>query len=172
MSCASVEALIDWAAEGDEAVELHLLDCHDCATRALSVLALAEALREVVIAGGVQMSVSRGLLAALARLGVKVQTFRLAEGAVVPCEAAHDRGLIVLELPIALREQADLSMLGPDGSLLLSAEDLAYRPGAEEVLLSAPAQAWAGIPAMNVTFRLTSGGQAHDFTMEHRAAEP
>ncbi len=175
MSCASFADLVDWTAgvaDGD-ALEEHLFACDSCAERAERVLALAEAVRDVTAEGGVQMSLVRALADAMQERGVTVQEFVL-KADPVPCDAAHDRGIIVLRLPVAPGrvERIDLEMLGPGETLLRSVDDLAFSPGEDAVLLGQPASEWRHAPPMTVTFRLLAHADGRsvalgDFVLAH-----
>jgi len=99
----SLGDLIDYAAgelSGDEAaaVETHLFSCAECAKRAAEVDALIGAIHRAVGSGEVGGFVTDDVLNRLARDGVRVRSFALSPGAVVPCAVWEDDELMVLRL--------------------------------------------------------------------------
>jgi hypothetical protein len=95
--------LTDYAAgelpEADAAaLEAHLFSCADCAARAADFDALLCAIPRAVCSAEVGGLVTDDVLNRLARDGVRVRTFTLAPGAVVPCAVWDDDELMVLRL--------------------------------------------------------------------------
>ena len=95
--------LTDYAAgelpEADAAAfEEHLFSCADCGARAGKFDALVRAIRPAVRSAEVGGFVTDGVLNRLAREGVRVRTFALSPGAVVPCAVWEDDELMALRL--------------------------------------------------------------------------
>src|SRR5262245_15501532 len=80
------------------AIEEHLFSCADCAARAAELDALVRAIRPAVRSAQVGGFVTDAVLNRLAREGVRVRTFALSPGAVVPCAVWDDDELMVLRL--------------------------------------------------------------------------
>ena len=80
------------------AIEEHLFSCADCAARAAELEALVRAIRPAVRSAQVGGFVTDAILNRLAREGVRVRTFTLSPGAVVPCAVWDDDDLMVLRL--------------------------------------------------------------------------
>jgi anti-sigma factor RsiW len=80
------------------AIEDHLFSCADCAARARWFDALVEAIRPAVRSAAVGGFVTDAVLNRLARDGVRVRTFALSPGAVVPCAVWDDDDLMALRL--------------------------------------------------------------------------
>lgn len=95
--------LTDYAAgelpEADAAaIEDHLFTCAACGARAAEFDGLLRALRTAVRSAEVGGFVTDGVLNRLAREGVRVRTFALSPGAVVPCAVWEDDQLMALRL--------------------------------------------------------------------------
>jgi anti-sigma factor RsiW len=80
------------------AFEEHLFSCADCAARAAEFDALIGAIRPAVRSAEVGGFVTDEVLNRLAREGVRMRTFTLAPGAVVPCAVWDDDELMALRL--------------------------------------------------------------------------
>lgn len=95
--------LTDYAAgelpEADAAtVEEHLFACADCGARAAEFDALARAIRPAVRSADVGGFVTDAVLNRLARDGVRVRTYALSPGAIVPCAVWEGDELMALRL--------------------------------------------------------------------------
>jgi anti-sigma factor RsiW len=95
--------LTDYAAgdlpEADAAaIEEHLFTCADCAARAAEVDALLRAIAPAARSAAVGGFVTDAVLNRLARDGVRVRTYALSPGAVVPCAVWGDDELLALRL--------------------------------------------------------------------------
>ena len=88
------------------ALEEHLFSCVECGTRAAELDALVRAIRPAIRSADVGGFVTDAVLNQLARDGVRMRTFTLSPGAIVPC-AVWD----VDEL-MALRLRADFGTAG------------------------------------------------------------
>jgi len=88
------ELSLDAAAE----VETHLFSCADCARRAAELDALVGAIHQAVESAEVGGFVTDDILNRLAREGVRVRSFALSPGAVVPCAVWEDDELMALRL--------------------------------------------------------------------------
>jgi len=95
--------LIDYAA-GDlpeseaAAVEEHLFSCADCAARAAELDGLVRALPPALRSAEVGGFVTDAVLNRLARDGVRVRSYALSPGAIVPCAVWEDDELMALRL--------------------------------------------------------------------------
>ena len=79
-------------------IEEHLFSCADCGARAAGFDALVRAIRPAVQSAEVGGFVTDALLNRLARDGVRVRTYALSPGAVVPCAVWDDDELMALRL--------------------------------------------------------------------------
>jgi anti-sigma factor RsiW len=95
--------LTDYAAgelpEADAAaIEEHLFSCADCGARAAEFDALVGAIRPAVRSAEIGGFVTDAVLNRLAREGVRVRSYALSPGAVVPCAVWNDDELMALRL--------------------------------------------------------------------------
>jgi anti-sigma factor RsiW len=95
--------LVDYAAgdlpEAEAAViEEHLFSCADCGARAAEFDALVRAIAPAVRSGEVGGFVTDAVMNQLAREGIRVRTFALSPGAVVPCAVWDDDEVIAMRL--------------------------------------------------------------------------
>ena len=80
------------------AIEEHLFSCAECGARAAELEAMVRAIRPAVRSAEVGGFVTDAVLNQLAREGVRVRTFALSPGAVVPCAVWDDDELMALRL--------------------------------------------------------------------------
>src|SRR5688500_12441451 len=80
------------------AIEEHLFSCADCGARAAEFDALVRAIRPAVRSAEVGGFVTDAVLNRLAREGVRVRTYTLSPGAIVPCAVWDDDEVMVLRL--------------------------------------------------------------------------
>lgn len=80
------------------AIEEHLFSCADCGARAAEFDALVRAIRRAVGSAAVGGFVTDAVLNRLAREGIRVRTFTLSPGDVVPCAVWDDDQVMVLRL--------------------------------------------------------------------------
>jgi hypothetical protein len=95
--------LIDYAAgelpeNETAAVEEHLFSCAECGARAAEFDALARAIGPAVRSGEVGGFVTDDVLNRLSREGIRVRTYALSPGAVVPCAVWDDDEVIAMRL--------------------------------------------------------------------------
>ena len=79
-------------------IEEHLFSCTDCGARAAEVDALVRAIPPAVRSAEVGGFVTDAVLNRLARHGVRVRTYALSPGAIVPCAVWSDDELLALRL--------------------------------------------------------------------------
>ena len=80
------------------AIEDHVFSCVDCGARAAGLDALMRGIGSAVRSAGVSGFVTDAILNRLARDGVRVRTFALSPGAVVPCAVWEGDELMVIRL--------------------------------------------------------------------------
>jgi anti-sigma factor RsiW len=80
------------------AIEEHLFSCADCSARVAEFDALVRAIPPAVRSGEVAGFVTDAVLNQLAREGVRVRTFCLSPGAIVPCAVWDDDEVMALRL--------------------------------------------------------------------------
>jgi anti-sigma factor RsiW len=80
------------------AIEEHLFSCADCGRRAAEFDAFVRAIQPALGSAEVGGFVTSAILNRLAREGVRMRTFALSPGAIVPCAVWDDDELMVLRL--------------------------------------------------------------------------
>ena len=80
------------------ALEEHLFSCADCGARAAEFDGLVRAIRPAFRSAEVGGFVTDAILNRLSREGVRVRTYALSPGAVVPCAVWEDDEVLVLRL--------------------------------------------------------------------------
>ena len=95
--------LVDyWAGdlpEGDaSSLEEHLFVCNDCAQHLADIESLTRALGQVIRGARFGAIVTEAVLNRLARDGVRVRTFTLSPGDVVPCAVWNDDDVMAVRL--------------------------------------------------------------------------
>jgi anti-sigma factor RsiW len=80
------------------AIEAHFFSCAECGARAAEFDALVDGIRSAVQTAAVGGFVTDAVLNRLARDGVRVRTYALSPGAIVPCAVWDDDELLALRL--------------------------------------------------------------------------
>jgi anti-sigma factor RsiW len=160
-------ALTDYAAgelaEAEAAaVEDHLFSCADCAARAAELDALVRAIPPAVRSAAVGGFVTDALLNQLAREGVRVRTFALSPGAIVPCAVWEDDELMVLRLGGDVGSAGEFTLterVGGTEVVRARGQVAASRGG--EILYAEPAARIRELPLVEVEVLLTAheGGE-------------
>jgi anti-sigma factor RsiW len=149
------------------AIEEHLFSCADCGARAAELDALMRAIRPAVRSAQVGGFVTDAVLNRLARDGVRVRTFALSPGAIVPCAVWADDELMALRLRGDFGGAGEFTM-----SQRVAGNEVARvtghaAPGAHgEIIFVLPAASVRELPVVHVDVRLT----AHDASGEREVA--
>lgn len=157
-----------------DAIEDHVFTCAECARRLAEGEAMARAVATVVRDGRFQSVVTDALLNRLANDGVRIRTYVLEPGTVVPCSVWTDDDLVVA------RVRADFS--GADSVTLVtrraSGEEISrlsgvvVRPGQREIINAIPAAHLRRLPSSQVRLTVTTQGEGGertlgDYVLEH-----
>ncbi|AMY06998.1 putative transmembrane transcriptional regulator (anti-sigma factor) [Luteitalea pratensis] len=145
------------AAADAAAIEEHLFACADCGARAAEFDAVVRAIPPALRSADVGGFVTDDVLNRLAREGVRVRTFALSPGAIVPCAVWADDELMVLRLrgdfgsatEFTLSERAaGTELVRVSGQIVPSADG--------EVIYTLPAKSIRHLPVVNVEILLTA----------------
>jgi anti-sigma factor RsiW len=174
------EVLVDyWTGDLDPGagarVEAHVFACATCARRLEDVAALGRSIATAVRAGHFQAVVSDGLINTLSRDGLRLRTYTLEPGAVVPCGVWSDDDLVVTRLrgDFGGLESVSVVMRGPTGFEVSRSGDLPVRPGQQELVRATSAARLRELPAVRLTILITGrsvDGQTRtvgEYTLEH-----
>jgi len=154
--------LIDYAA-GElsdaeaAAIEDHLFSCADCGARAAELDALLRAIGPAVRSAEVGGFVTEAVLNRLARDGVRVRTYALSPGAVVPCAVWDGDELMALRLHADLDGVSEVTLTHRVAGTEISrvtGEVAASARG--EVIYAVPAARVRQLPVVEVEVVLTA----------------
>ena len=139
------------------AVEAHLFTCADCGARAAELDAVVRAIPSAVRSADVAGFVTDAVLNQLAREGVRVRTFALSPGAVVPCAVWEDDELMALRLRgdfggatefTLVERAADTELVRVTGEVTPSSYG--------EIIYAMPAESIRHLPVVDVDILLTT----------------
>lgn len=170
-----------WAGElqaGDEShIEAHVFACPACAAVLAEGEMLATGIRHVVRSGAFQSLVSEAVLNRLARDGVRVRTFAVRPGEVVPCAVWEDDEVIVTRLTgdFSGADTVSLVCTLASGEELSRSDGVSVRPDQRELLTAFSAAALRRLPAIAVQLRVTAYREKEDrllgeYTLMHGGA--
>jgi hypothetical protein len=155
-------ALADYAArdllDGEAAaIEEHLFLCADCGARAAEFDALVRAIPAAVRSAEVGGFVTDAVLNRLAREGVRVRTFALSPGAIVPCAVWEADELMVLRLRGDFGAASEFTLSQRVAGAEVSRATGQVSPGLHgEIIYAAPAAWVRQLPAVEVEVLLTA----------------
>ena len=138
-------------------IEEHLFACADCGARAAEFDAIAGAIPAAVRSAEIGGFVTDAVLNRLEREGVRVRSYALAPGAVVPCALWSDDELMVLRLrgDFGTASEFTLTQL-VSGAELVRVTGQVVPSSYGEVIYTMPAASIRHLPAVNVEVLLTT----------------
>jgi hypothetical protein len=138
-----VATLVDyWLGELDAAreaeLEEHLFSCETCSAHLRDLVRLGEGIKRATRAGSVHAVVPAAFILRLQASGLRVREYRLQPGGGVNCTVAPDDDLVIAHLHAPLGDVQRLDLLVDDvtSGARWRAEDVAFDPAAEEVVLA------------------------------------
>jgi hypothetical protein len=151
-----------WAGElelrDQERLEDHVFTCAACAAAFADGETLAAGVRALVGAGTFHSVVSDTVLNRLAREGVRLRTFAVSPGEVVPCAVWADDDVIVTRLRgdfSGVETVSVVAWLGT-GEELSRSDGVSIRPGQQELVEATSAEWIRQLPTTSVRFRVTA----------------
>jgi len=139
------------------AFEEHLFSCAECAARAAEFDALIGAIRPAVRSAEVGGFVTDEVLNRLAREGVRMRTFTLTPGAVVPCAVWDDDELMALRLRADFGDASEFTLSQRiDGTEVIRATGQMAVGTHGEIIYALPAAWVRQLPVVNVVVVLTA----------------
>jgi hypothetical protein len=150
-----------------------------CAATLAEGEALASGVRTLVRSGTFHAVVSDTVLNRLARDGVRMRTYALGPGDVVPCAVWDDDEVVVTRLRGDFSGVDTVSVVATiaTGEELSRSEGLTVRPGQHELIDAISAEWLRRLPATTVRLRVTAtrGGeeqQLGEYTLAHAGPLP
>lgn len=173
--------LTDYAAgelaEADaSALEEHLFSCADCSGRAAELEALVRAIGPAVRSAQVGGFVTEAVLNRLAREGVRVRTYTLSPGAVVPCAVWQDDEVMALRLRADCRGAGEVTLSQRvTGTEVIRVTSQLGVSAHGEIIYALPAAWVRQLPVVDVEVRLTAneGGEERSigsYTLVHEGS--
>ena len=156
-------------------VEEHLFSCGDCAARAAELDALVRAVRPAVQSAEVGGLMTDALLNRLSRDGVRVRSYVLAPGTVVPCAVWDGDELMALRLRGELGGIESVTVSHRIGGTEVSRVSADIGDSCRELILTVPA-AWVRelpVATVQVLLTATNGSDEHligTYTLVHGGA--
>lgn len=146
------------AADAEAPLEEHLFGCDACSRRLAWVADLAAATRALARRGLLRVVVSDEHVARLAREGLHLREYRVAEGGSVACTIAPEDDLVVARLaaPFASRERLDLVFCDATGHEQVRLPDVAVDSARREVVFTEPVDTLRTLGVATLRVRLVS----------------
>lgn len=139
------------------AFEEHLFACADCGSRAAEFDALVRAIPPAVRSAEVGGFVTDAILNRLAREGVRVRSYALSPGAVVPCAVWDDDEVMALRLRGDLRGSSELTLSQRiTGREVIRATGAIAAGSQAEIIYALPAAWVRQLPVTEVEVLLTA----------------
>jgi anti-sigma factor RsiW len=158
------------------AIEEHLFSCADCAARAAQLDALVQAIRPAVQSAEVGGFVTDAVLNRLAREGVRVRSFVVSPGAVVPCAVWDGDELLALRLRADFDAASEVTMSQRvAGAEVIRATTSTASSSPDELIYALPASWVRQLPVVQVDILLTAheGGEDRpvaSYTLVHEGS--
>jgi hypothetical protein len=139
------------------AIEEHLFSCAECSARAAELDALVRAIRPAVRSAEIGGFVTDTVLNQLARDGVRMRTFALSPGAVVPCAVWEDDELMTLRLRGDFGGAREVTMSQRvAGTEVIRATGQVSASSHDEIIYTLPAAWVRQLPVVDVEVSLTA----------------
>lgn len=179
---AGSQALTDYLAgdltpDEEAAFEAHLFSCGAC-TRGLVELepiahGIAQSMRKAEVGG----LVTDEVLNRLAREGVRVRTYALSPGDIVPCAVWEGDEMMAVRLRGDFAGLSTVTLIRRvSGEEVGRAEDLPVAAGRTEIIYATPAGIVRELPSVDIEFTVTRGDSGAEqtigtYTLRHTALE-
>jgi anti-sigma factor RsiW len=157
------------------AIEEHLFSCADCGARAAEFDALVRAIRPAVRSAEVGGFVTDAVLNRLAREGVRVRSFALSPGAIVPCAVWDDDELMALRLRGDFSGASEITLSQRVAGTEVSRATGQVAASHGEIIYALPAAWVRQLPVVEVEVLLTAREDGEDrpigsYTLVHGGA--
>ena len=154
------------------AIEEHLYSCADCGARAAEFDALLGAIRPAVRSAEVGGFVTDAVLNRLAREGVRVRSFALSPGAIVPCAVWDEDELMALRLRGDFSGASEITLSQRVAGTEVSRATGQVAASHGEIIYALPAAWVRQLPVVDVEVLLTAneGGKERaigSYTLAH-----
>jgi hypothetical protein len=123
-----------------ERVELHLLECDECAASLREVIALADGVRRLAREGALRVVLNDAFLERATHEGLRIREYAPPAGGGVQCTVTANDDLVMARLPADLRgaRRVDLAMCAPDGQEMMRLRDVPFQAAGKDILFNEP----------------------------------
>jgi anti-sigma factor RsiW len=150
------------------AIEDHLFSCAGCSARAAEFEALLRAIPPAVRTADISGFVTDALLNQLARQGMRVRTFTLSPGAMVPCAVWDDDEVMALRLRADFSGASEVTLTQHVAGTEVVRATSQVAPGAPgELIYLTPAALVRQLPVVHLELRLTASVAGEERTLAH-----
>jgi hypothetical protein len=175
----TVADLVDyWIADVDreqaERIEQRIFECAGCGECLADIEAMSRGVSEVVRGGRFHSILTESLLNRLSRDGMRIRTYTLERGAIIPCAVWADDDLIVSRLRADFTgvEQVTVALQLESGDELSRVSNIPIAPGQTELLDAVSADRLRQLPPARLRLVLTGtrAGKEHvigEYGLEH-----
>lgn len=182
---ASCPSPLDWStllaywlgeldADSEARTEEHYLGCARCSRRLDELASLAQGVRALAQAGGLEAVITEHFVRRQEEQGLHVRAYRVPLNGSVNCSVAPEDDIVVarLEAPLVGVTRLDLVHVDNDGRLVARREDIPFVSGSGSVVISSRMDALRALPASTLRMRLlavTGNGERAigDYTFNH-----
>jgi hypothetical protein len=142
---------------GSAGLEDHLFSCADCGTRAGEFHGLVRGIGSAVLSASVGGFLTDAVLNRLSRDGVRVRTYSVSSGAVVPCAVWDDDELLVLRMRGDLGQTGEFTLTQRlDGIELVRVTGQSGGDPHADIVYALPAAVVRQLPAGEIEVVLTA----------------
>ena len=167
-----------WLGELDagsaERIEEHYIGCTPCSQRLEQLAALAQGIRKLARASGVNMIVDDAFVRRLRADGLRVREYRVPPDGSVNCTVAPEDDFVVgrLEAPLAGVQRIDMLTLDSDGSIARRQEDIPFVTDSGGVVFAPVIDGLRAMPVSTLHLRLLAVDDSGervlgDYTFNH-----
>ena len=160
--------------ERSDQIEEHYLGCASCSQRLEQLASLADGVRTVVRASGVDMVINDQIVRQLRQDGLRVRQYRVPRNGSVNCTVAPEDDFVVacLEAPLAGARRVDLLTLDRHGNTEIRYQDIPFIAECGDVVLSTSIPKLRAMPAVTLHMRLLAVDEQGehplgDYTFHH-----
>ena len=137
-------------------IEAHLFTCAACAARAAELDTLVRGVKAAVQSGEVDGFVTDSILNQLSRDGVRVRSFTLSPGAVVPCAVWEGDEMMALRLRGDFGAATEVTLVQRQAGNEVSRISTPLAPAFGEVIVATSASMVRQLPEVELQLELTS----------------
>lgn len=150
-----------WAGDVDleqaERIEERIFECAECGEHLADIEAISGGISEVVRSGRFHSVLTESLLNRLSRDGMRIRTYTLERGAIIPCAVWADDDLVVSRLRADFTgvEHVTVTLQLESGAELSCVPDIPIAPGQTELLDAVSAHRLRQLPPTRLRLVVT-----------------